>query len=155
MIFFVTDAKAAIFLHLLPGILKPTGRPQRSVADAQDSFVAHFKEAKDLTICDSPRVALIGPSIFDVKQISMNFKDLNYVFDNALQALDVAFKSIWAFDREYPIAAKNCFVFIQQFFYGVEIDEQSFSPAVNRLKKIFDNILKKTNNIEGTLNICN
>lgn len=127
-------------LHILPSLLKPTGRPQRSVLDAINSFVAYFKDAKDLDNSDNPRIVLIGPTIFDINQVAVNFQNLNYICENSLQALDIVFRCYWIFDKSYPTAANNVFIFIQQFFYGIQLQSQISSPSVKKLVKILQNI---------------
>lgn len=123
---------------MLPAIIQSTGRPQKGIGDVQNKFIAYFNEAKKINVCETPRVLLIGPSIFNIEQIAVNYRGRNSICNNVLQALDVCYKSYWIFDIPYPEIAKNVYIFIQEFFYGTTTT-QTKSPDG---KKYFEYLKK-------------
>lgn len=127
---------------MLPVLLKPTGRPQQSVSDAQNCFFAHFKEATLMDTSEEPRVVLLGSTVFDIEQIVVNFRGRNNNCSQSLQALDTVYKLIWVLDKRYPKAAHNVYVFIQRLFYETFVENQACSPDVNRITKILQEISK-------------
>lgn len=131
----------SFLLYLLPAIVKPRGRPCKTIRDAQKSFLFYVDEAKNITPMKTPTIIVVGNKV-NIKQIVVNLCGQNFVAQNIIQALDLSYAMFWVLDLAYPHAANNAFVFIQKIFFGTTIKDQKFSPDVDKLVKLVKNAIK-------------
>lgn len=144
---FFTDAKNALLLHLLPVYIKPTGRPQRTIATAQSNFVVYTHDASSINEPDkhAPYILIVtedAPTETDkhkhkekIKQILVYGDKKRYECSSVLQALAATYHFIWLFEIEYEKSVINCWMVIQKYFFNMTFDGELCSPAANKLIK--------------------
>lgn len=131
---------------MLPALLKPTGKPQRTVATAQKEFVRYTDDIAKVQIPDKqPPLILIvtEPSTSEeddkekIKQIIVNCDGHKYERTTVVQAIAVAYKFCWLFGVAYPKSCNNVWMVIQKFFFKMSYRGESCSPDANNfLKKL-------------------
>ncbi|KAL5274165.1 hypothetical protein ACFFRR_000749 [Megaselia abdita] len=137
------DAKSAITLHLLPTILKPTGRPQLPVLTAQESLATFVTDIRKLVIENKqqPRVIVVfefmtGKKAFEkVLQIVFYMEGNYYIVNTVLEAIEHMFMAHFVFFIDFNKAAHNCMHFIMKYFFNMQYVGEKCSPATTKLLK--------------------
>lgn len=130
-----------MILYLLPAVLKPTGRPQLPVSEAQENFVRYETDIRRLNNLKkkAPHVIIIcndttGKEAFQkISQIALYIDGHFYICNTVLNALDQMFKAFYVFHIDYPPSVKNSLFFIQKYFYKMTIPGEKCSSATTQL----------------------
>lgn len=56
-----------------------------------------------------------------------------YAFETFLGAFDILFQAFFVLNNPYPSEVKSFYIFVQRFFYGIQVPNQSRPAAVNNL----------------------
>lgn len=138
-----SDSRYAIILFLLPQILKPTGRPQLPIAEAQDALVMFTTDVRHLKIPSKKGPGIIvvfknitGPHAFEeVLQVLLFVAGRYYLSSSFLEALEQMFTTYWIFFTGFNKAAHNCLHFIMKFFFNMSYIGERCSPQTTKLLK--------------------
>ncbi|CAI6353957.1 unnamed protein product [Macrosiphum euphorbiae] len=142
---------------LAPGPAKPRAGTDRqygkrgfikySIRDSQNAFLVLTPTAEEMELTlkkmadkgpIQPCVLVVG-SLFDPKEILVYFDNIKYKIFSAYKAFDVCFKIFHVFNVEYPLESGDVWLFIQTFFYNIQIIKYEKS---NVLSKQITNELK-------------
>lgn len=141
-IFFI-DAKNALLLYLLPTYVKPSGKPQLSIATAQQDLIQYIENAAalDISAKQSPIMVIVDDSkTFEtekecISQILVCCDGKKYVTSSIIQALSVMYKYIWLFDLKYPRSCQNIWIVFQKYFFDMTYIGEASSPNATGLTK--------------------
>uniref|UniRef100_T1H2S2 Uncharacterized protein n=1 Tax=Megaselia scalaris TaxID=36166 RepID=T1H2S2_MEGSC len=138
-----SDAKNALLLFLLPTYLKPTGKPQQSIATAQNNFILYTSNVAKLQISgDHPPCLIILVENDDeategdkekIVQIIAYFDGNKYICSTIIEALGAVYKFYWLFGISYPKSTNNTWMVIQKYFYKMSYAGESQSPNSAKL----------------------
>lgn len=145
--YFFSDSKNALILYLLPLILKPTGRPQLPIPEAQENLIKFVTDVRRIAISKEkdPRVIVVfksitGPNAFDeIIQITFYMLGTYYITSTVLEAIEHLYMSYWVFFTDYNKAAHNCLHFIMKHFFDMNYVGEKCSPATTKLLKRLQN----------------
>lgn len=127
----------------MPTILRPTGRPQLPVPEAQDGIVMFVTDVRALKIIKKKTPCIIavyksisGHNAFDnLLQILLYIEGRYYFANSILEAFEQVYKSYWIFFLEFNKAAHNCYHFFMKFFFNMTYVGEKCSPATTKLLK--------------------
>lgn len=134
-------------LHLLPAYIKPTGKPQRTIATSQSNFVCYAHDVASVKepLKHAPYILIItenAPSPSDqhsykekISQILAYGDRKRYECSSVLQALAAVYHFHWLFEVEYDISVNNIWMVIQKHFFKMSFRGEVCSPAANKLIK--------------------
>lgn len=123
---------------MLPSYLKPTGKPQQSIATAQNNFVLYTSDVAKLQMsADHPPCLIILVENDDeategdkenILQIIAYFDGNKYICSTVVEALGAVYKFYWLFGITYPKSTNNTWMVIQKYFYKMHYIGESQSP---------------------------
>lgn len=139
----ILDAKDALLLYLLPTYTKPSGRPQLSIATAQEDFIHYIENAAalDISLKQSPLMVIIDDSTTletekeFISQIIVCCDGKKYICCSVIQALSIMYKYFWLFELKYPRSCQNVWIVIQKYFFDMTYIGESCSPTATGLIK--------------------
>ncbi|KAK4876673.1 hypothetical protein RN001_009179 [Aquatica leii] len=79
--------------------------------------INHLKRTK---LSLQPSIYYVGDSIFDIRDIFINFDNIRFQFTNIIRSLDICFKIIYLFDMQFPTESEMFYNFLETFFYKFE-----------------------------------
>ncbi|KAH0552039.1 hypothetical protein KQX54_004478 [Cotesia glomerata] len=137
-----TELKKVSILKLLP-LLLPAPGPFQSITgtlspwrpskdEVQKGFILHVKDELDLRaelknrrdnlknygLTEQPIVSVVGMSKIESYNVHVN--NITYQLASVLEAVDIAFKSFYAFQLSYPKESEYSWMVLQQKIYGIK-----------------------------------
>lgn len=136
------DAKDALILHLLPALLKPTGRPQLPIVTAQQDFMYYTVDpSRSIDVQKLPHIIIVTDCVVghyakeSVSEIIVCCGQSRYHCSSVKEALGVLFKCYWLFGIPYPRSINNVMMGIQKYFFNMSYLGETCSPTVNKILK--------------------
>lgn len=148
-----SDTIVALVLHsLLPPTVKHAVKADNNkkqiikstIKDSQDSFFIHVNVINDFdrkidiyrnilinrkeTL--QPLIVGIGNDLLTLTEFIVFYDDIKYKFTNFIAALDCCFKIFYVLNLRHPKDSYNFWLFIQKYFYEIELPEDKVSPSV-------------------------
>lgn len=122
-------------IYFLATILKPSGRNQATISEAQESLIRYATDAKNVSVENKkePFLICMGKNKFDVNKVLVYFDGVFFKCNTFLHALEICFKIYSLFNIMYPKASTNVWLFIQKYFYKMTFPNQKINPNIFRL----------------------
>lgn len=140
MHFFIYLSNRNIFLtkNLLSFVrlLQIPGDLTRAVKNQHDYL-------RSLNLRLQPMLVFVGPTLKEITASYIQTDNIIYLLRTPLAALDVCFKSFFAFDALYPEPSRGVWQFIQRFFFDLKLKEDNILPSVTSVICSLKGLLKK------------
>lgn len=115
-----------------------------TIKDSQDSFFIHVNVINDFerkidiyrnrlisrneTL--QPIIIGVGPDLLQLTEFIVFYDNIKYKFSNFIAALDCCFKIFHVLDLHYPKDSYSYWMFIQKYFFDINLAEDNVSPSV-------------------------
>lgn len=153
VLFFSSDSRNIVCLLGLHKILPPTllvtkhgTKKKGTILDSQESQIVFVPVLNDLDkiILDKqefgrgqPLIVVIGNKI-NPKDFFVYLNNKYIICQNFLEAVDTCFKVFHLFNLEYPSVSSNVWLFLQKFFYKINLSSDKKVPKVSNLLNWFE-----------------
>lgn len=142
------DTKYCIYMLLLHAILQPKGslnaKNKITIELSKDSFFIHIFSENDLKrkIAEraefykqinstvQPYIIAVGVNVYHLDTYFVILDQHFFKFTTFLNALDICFKSHFVFNLKFAKECQYVWTFIQNYFYDIELKEDSSSPNI-------------------------
>ncbi|XP_066595383.1 uncharacterized protein [Prorops nasuta] len=132
------DCRIAIELLTLPHLVPPKGRIRikkgqwkPSIQECKDSIILHAKNLGNINhlqemrinalyeigLSVQPYIIVVGATLDTLKSFYVCIDAILYKVPSMIIALDVCFKTFFAFDASYPVASEHIWLIIQRCLY--------------------------------------